>query len=267
MIRTGLAIPTLVILALVGSACRTTRPAALETPASSLTVAEVLQNVTDAAALPFESVELRGDLAIRSPVFAGAFGATLRHRRADTLHAALQASAFRVEAAQALITLDSFFVHNRFERQLILGPTALLESALPGLFEGGALFDLLLGLVVPDSHEDWTLTSTSPQVVLESTRSGWEYTIDPETWRTLARQHRGPDGAIQETVRFSEYELTDGYLLPRRLVLQRPPMDVAVSASYRSITLNPVELNFALRVPEGVTRIRAEDLVLTPSGR
>jgi hypothetical protein len=196
----------------------------------------------------------RANLVISSPIQSGRFSSDINHRRADSLLMTISPG-LGIEAARALVTPDSFFVLDRIRRELTYGSVEAAGGTLPSVLVGDHLFENLLGLVQPDRLENWRLQSTRRDYVLVSPDGQISYTIDPTVWRVTRYEERLADGSLVEERLFSEFENFGGVMLPRRVVLNRPADNTAVSIHYRSINLNPQTLNFDLRAGENVRHV------------
>lgn len=253
--RLYLAVPLLLLVTLVG--CRSTRPdatatAAMGTAFPAHTVDEVLMAVS-AAGDTLAAYSAKAQIAISAPEQRGQFGATIRQRRGDSLFMSLSPG-LGIEAARVLITPDSFYVYNRIEKNVRYGSVAFAQRFLPAPMENEDLFRNLLGLVEPEPDVAWALTSDASYYHLTSPSGLRSYTIDPALWRVVRYAEKDSSGTILEDRTFSEFEETDGVLLPRRVLFRRPQDQALASIAYRSFSLNPDGLSFDLGADDGVRR-------------
>ena len=136
-----------------------------------------------------------------------------------------------------------------------------MSQFVPGILFGPHVFEQLLGILVPDPDASWSLEYTAGQYVLTRTDGGLRYIVDADHWRVTLREVRGPNDAVVEALRYGEFSDTAGSRYPGRVVFQRSAEGVAVTAGYRMITLDPDDLDFTIRVPAAVPRVRAEELL------
>jgi hypothetical protein len=198
----------------------------------------------------------RASLSIASPAQSGSFTADITHRRADSLLMSISPG-LGIEAARALVTPDSFFVFDRIRRQVTYGSLAEAAHALPSVLVGDDLFANLLGLVRPEEGVNWRVQADGSNYYLLTPDGLTRYTIDPTIWRVTHYEDRLRDGTLVEERVFSGYEVIDGVLLPRRVVLSRPLEETTVALHYRSITPDPPVLSLKLGAPDNIPRVPA----------
>ncbi len=209
--------------------------------------AQVLARMEAVAARDsIRSFSSQAEVAIRSPEEDADAAATLRQRGADTLWASLRGP-FNIEGARALATADSFFLWDKLQGRLFIGPTAAAERLVPGPVGLDEIRRTLTGTLLPGPAVPWTLTADSsgeaPRYRLVSPGGDVTAEVDPATWR-LARYARTEAGRLVDERRFSAFDVIEGRVLPRRIELANPAEDVRVTIEHRRLTLNPARLDF-----------------------
>lgn len=199
-------------------------------------------------------------LAIRSPQQNADLTATLRQRGADTLWASVRGP-LSIEVARALATPDSFFLHDRLRNQLVFGPAAAAQQLFPGHDSAEEVFQTLTGTLRPDPAVRWAvnpgMVDGAPSYWLTAPDGRLRIAVDPTVWRVRRYERLGPDGRVVDARFFSEFALTEGRVLPHRIVLSNPADETELTLEHRRITLNPEPLAFpfdpsnARRVPFG----------------
>lgn len=244
-------------LLVVLSACGTSRPAMEDTPQpeafpdhSMTTIVDAVRGTTDTLRA-FEG-EVRMD--VNSPMQSGRFRATLRQQRADSLWMNVRGP-LGINAARMLITADSFYVHNRIEEELAVGSVESAQQVLPVPPNGDALFQNLLGLIVPPITSEWTLRHDNELYHLDDPAGHRTYSVDPSIWRVVRFVERDANGSIIDERVFTDHVRVDGVVVPNRILLRRPGDDVRAIMTYRSLTLTPDSLSFSLDVPSDIRRV------------
>ena len=239
------------------SACRSSAPAVEEGEMPSAfpnhthaDIRQAVQGRTDTLTA-FEG-DVRMDLS--SPMRDGRFRATLRQRRTDSLWMSVRGP-LGINAARMLVTSDSFYVHNRIDNELAVGPVATAQRMLPVPVSSELLFQNLLGLLVPPIGPNWSVRADSALYHVEDASERYSYTVDPSIWRVVRYVERASDGTVVDERVFADHTQVAGVLLPTRVVLRRPQDDVRALMTYRSITLAPQPLSFPLDVPDDVQRV------------
>ncbi len=179
---------------------------------------------------------------VRSPERDAELSATIRHRAADTLWASARGP-FSIEVARARATPDSVFLHDKFNGRLYVGSMETVSQFLPGPVDTAALFDTMLGRIRPASGEGWSVQSDSSYYILTDEGGNEVFTVDPASWRTVRYEGFIAEQLIDERS-FSAFDLIDGRVLPRRVVLRNPAEATQVTVEHRSLTLNPSALEF-----------------------
>ena len=241
------------------AACGTSRPAVEEGTMpetfpnhSAASIIEAVHGATDTLQA-FEG-EVRMDL--NSPMRDGRFRATIRQRRADSLWMNVRGP-LGIDAARMLITPDSFYVHNRIDNELAVGTVDAAQQMLPVPVSGDALFQNLLGLIVPpsSSSDDWTLRHDNGLYHFDDPTGRYTYSVDPSIWRVVRFVERDADGSLIDERTFTDHTRVDGVLIPNRILLRRPDDGIRAILTYRSLTLTPESLSFLLDVPSDVQRV------------
>ena len=193
-------------------------------------------------------------LSVRSPIRSGSFSATIQHLRNDSLLISISPG-LGIVAVRTLVTPDSFFIHNRIDKELTLGAIRDLQRLLPLPVSAEILYATMLGRIVPETNGNWILSSNNQYYFLKAEDNRFSYTIDPTVWRVVRYEERSPNDELVEERTFSEFESFDGMYLPRRLTFRRPGDDTAASLFYRKISINPTDLNLSFQVDASVPRL------------
>lgn len=217
---------------------------------SSTDIQQAVRQTTDTLTA-FDS-EVRMEL--KSPMRDGRFRATLRQRRSDSLWMDVRGP-LGINAARMLVTPDSFYVHNRIDNELAVGPIESVQQMLPVPVSSETLFHNLLGLLVPPNGADWSLRHDDALYHIEDDEGRYTYSVDPSIWRVVRFVERDEDGAVVDERVFTDHTRVEGVLLPTRVVLHRPNDGVRALVTYRSITLTPESLSFPFDVPSDVQRV------------
>ncbi|MFO8232091.1 MAG: DUF4292 domain-containing protein [Longimonas sp.] len=252
----GIVIGIFAIAALL-SACGSSAPVVEEegvpnafpnhTPAD---IREAVHGSTDTLTA-FEG-EVRMDL--NSPMQSGRFRATLRQRRSDTLWMNVRGP-LGIDAARMMVTPDSFYVHNRIDEELAVGPVESAQQVLPVPVSSETLFQNLMGLLVLPTEGDWSLRHDDELYHLEDAEGRYTYSVDPSIWRVVRFVERDEQGTVVDERVFTDHTRVDGVLIPSRVVLRRPGDGIRALMTYRSITLTPESLSFPFDVPSDVQRV------------
>ena len=193
-------------------------------------------------------------MQLNSPTQDRSFRATLRQRRADSLWMDVRGP-LGINAARMLVTPDSFYVHNRIDDELAVGPVESAQQVLPVPVSSETLFQNLLGLLVPPNGADWSLRHDDALYHLEDDEGRYTYSVDPSIWRVVRFVERDEDGSVVDERVFTDHTQVEGVLLPTRVMLRRPNDGVRALLTYRSITLTPESLSFPFDVPSDVQRV------------
>jgi hypothetical protein len=193
------------------------------------------------------SYRAEAQIAIQSPERSRTLSAEMRHRRRDSLFLSLSPG-MGIEAARALVTPDSFFVHNRIRSRLSYGSREDTPPSLPNVLASRNLFAPLLGTTAPPA--DWDVSADSTYYHLQKGRR--TYLVDPARWRVVRYEERDAEGRLVEERTFSRFEQVGGLLLPTKLVFRQPQKRRSAVVSYRQRTFNPAQLQFGLEAPASV---------------
>ncbi len=193
----------------------------------------------------------RARLQIHTPAGTDNLSATIVARRHDSLLIRLSPG-WGIEAARLLITPDSVLLHDRIHHRLYTGTRAdPAVRRLPLLTESDLFLSLLGALYPPPGR--WQVTADSSYYYLSDPTGQHRYVVDPARWRVVRYERYNLVGTLVEAYRFEAFDRFGRLFLPRRLLLERPDLDVAVRLYYRTIQLNPPELPFAWH-PDNRTR-------------
>ncbi len=216
------------------------------------TVEQVTMNLSMLSS-PIEAYQAESALSVRSPIQSGSFSASIQHRKNDSLLISISPG-FGIIAVRALVTPDSFYIHDRINKELTYGSIEAMRQLLPLPVTSSALYAAMLGLLKPDRDTTWKLTANKEYYIIKDPQERISYTIDPLLWRVLRYEERDAAGNLIEERTFSEFEAYDGVYLPRRLTFRRPGDDTAASLYYRKLTINPEELSLDFNVNPTVRR-------------
>ena len=249
---------TLFIIAITLASCSGSRksidtPAELPSEFPNHTLAQIYSNL-NRLSVPLHSYEAETSLTVRSPARNGSFSAKIWHRENDSLLINVSPG-FGIVAVKTLITPDSFFVHDRINRELTVGQLASLQSILPLPVTSEDIYASMLGLLAPEESDDWDLKSDSRYYTLSGSMSNQSYFIDPVYWRVVRYEERSSSGSLIEERTFSEFENVEGVYLPRRLTFRRPGDKTSASIYFRDMNINPNALSFDFNVSPSVKRI------------
>ncbi len=215
--------------------------------------AEILQLLSnhpiDVTAYQSESA-----LAVKSPVQSGSFSASIKHRKNDSLLISISPG-LGIIAVRALVTADSFYVHDRINKELGVGTISDMRRLLPLPADSETLYSALLGLWLPESIDSWELTAGNSYYILKEPDNRRTLFIDPVHWRVIRYIENNTSGELVEERTFAEFEEFEGIYLPRRLTFRRPGDDTSASLYHRKLNLNPSALLFDFNVSKSVKRV------------
>ncbi|MDX1419006.1 MAG: DUF4292 domain-containing protein [Rubricoccaceae bacterium] len=186
--------------------------------------------------------------------------ASLRARLADSVYATLRGP-LSITVGRGLVTADSFFAHDLLGERFYLGPLAVADAYVPGAGAPGALGHTLLGLLAPRDGVPWEILADSSAYVLTGPMGDdryQRYVVDPSVWRVTAFEEYGPGGDLLSRRTFSAFDVVDGIVLPRRVLLESPRDGLAVTVEHRRLALDPDDLDLAFRRPSEAETIRLE---------
>ncbi|HYE96314.1 MAG TPA: DUF4292 domain-containing protein, partial [Rubricoccaceae bacterium] len=143
------------------------------------------------------SFSAEADVETESPNGGQGFGSSLRGRLADSLTATARGP-LGIEVGRALVTRDSFFVHDKLNDRLLLGAVGVARRYVPGEVSPEMLGRALLGLLAPDPGARWTVAAEENRYVLtradENGQPRERWLVDPTMWRAVSVEELGTDG-------------------------------------------------------------------------
>ena len=193
-------------------------------------------------------------LAIKVPAQSGNFSADITHRQNDSLYITISPG-MGIEAVRALITPDSFFVHDRINREMSFGSIQFLRRILPFPAASDTLYAAMLGMMAPDAGIDWELSARQSHYIFTAPNAKRIYTVDPTQWRVVRYEERTSTGQLLEERTYAEFAEFDGKIVPRRITFRRPVDDAAATLYFRKLDLNPGPLSFPFHVSSRVKRV------------
>ncbi len=254
-VRTGV----MVVVALLLYGCASTPPTLERNLPANFpghSVEQILQNVRAAYPDSLYAYRAKASLAIRTPDQGGQFSADIRKSAGDSLYVSISPG-LGIEAARALVTPDSFYFYDRLKNRLVYGSMDEASSFLPQPFASKGLFENLLGLIRPPEEVSWRIHADSSFYYLIGPDGLVTYTVDPAFWRVVRFTERQDDGTLIERRSFSEFDVFESVVLPRRVEFRRPLEESHASIYYRSLTINPNGLSFDLNVRDSAERVKA----------
>lgn len=162
-----------------------------------------------------------------------------------------------IEGARGVATADSFFAADRLHRRLYVGRVDAVERYVAGGGSPEQLARTVLGLLVPDPAEAWTVTPTETHYVLRAPLSGGgrrEVTVDPALWRVVRVRDLAPGGTVRAAQEVSDFDRVDGVVVPRRVRVVGGGIEARLE--HRTIALNPSDLRLRFRRPDDYETIR-----------
>lgn len=227
-----------VLLLLAAGLAGCAAPARIAAPAVPATpdgdAATVLGRLPTADSLwPAFRIEAR--LSWSTPDFGETVSSDIRVRGRDTLWVRLRGP-LGIEAARALVTRDSIYLHDRLADRLYVGdrssgllPAGLAEGFLAASFFG---FD-------PPRAVGFSVVPDSAYVRLERADGTETVLVDRSVHRMVLHERRAPSGGVLESRRFGSFDRFSGLVLPRRIVAVRPPDSVRATFVVRSVEPEP----------------------------
>ena len=184
--------------------------------------------------------------------------------RGDSVSAVVRGP-FGIEVGRALATTDSVFLYDALKGRVLLGPAAAAGRYVPGFDapSGRALREALFGQV--PAPPPGARLSPAPTAGLDggpayrfSARSAdgadAEWTVDAGLWR-LVRYEVRFGNELMLVQRFSAFDTVGDHVVPRRVVLERPPDELAVEIEHRDVRIGD-GASPGFRAPAGAPRIR-----------
>ena len=214
---------------------------------------EDIQSNLNALTVPVEAYLAESSLSVKTPARSGSFSASISHRKNDSL--LITISMLGIQGVKTLVTPDSFYVHDRINKELTIGGIHSLQKILPLPVTSETLYSSMLGLLEPENESRMELTSDSRYYTITIPSQNKKFMVDPAFWRVVRYEERAIDGTLIEERTFSEFDDVEGVYLPRRLTFRRPGDDMSASIYYRDININPRKISFDFKVDSSVERI------------
>ena len=220
--------------------------------------AQIIQHVT-AATNGVAAFSSEARVEIESPSLSQGVGASLRASLTDSVYASLRGP-FSISVGRGLVTADSFFAYDRLNRRFYLGTLGTADRYVPGAGEPGVLARTLIGHLVPEIEVPWQVTPTAAMYVLNEPGTAYRRrcTVDPALWRVTAYEELAPNGTVLSRRTFSAFDVIEGRVAPRQIILASPPDGLEVTIEHQRLTLNPEELTFPFQRPSDVETIRLD---------
>ena len=249
---------TILALLVVSAGCRSTRPIISDDAASGSDFpnhsVEEIQNRLQQHPVDLNAYSAESALSIRSPIRSGSFAASVQHVKNDSLLISISPG-LGIVAVRALVTPDSFYVHDRINRELTVGGIQDMQKMLPLPVSSEMLYASMLGLIEPDPALRWQLSQSGNYYLLKDESGRISYMVDPVLWRVVRYEERSAAGELVEERTFSEFESFEGMYLPRRLTFRRPGDETSASLFYRKLSVNPSDMKIEFQVSSSVPRI------------
>lgn len=211
----------------------------------------------NALTVPVEAYIAESSLSVKTPARSGTFNADISHRKNDSL--LITISMLGIQGVKTLVTPDSFYVHDRINKELTIGGIDKLQRILPLPVTSETLYSSMLGLLEPEADNALELSADARYYTLSIPDENKKFMIDPAFWRVVRYEERAGDGSLVEERTFSEFDDIEGVYLPRRLTFRRPGDDMSASIYYRDININPRKISFNFEVGSSVQRIIIPD--------
>ncbi|MEM1094845.1 MAG: DUF4292 domain-containing protein [Bacteroidota bacterium] len=234
--------------------CRSARTLVPEAPPPADFPNHSADQILGALSLGLDSLQTyaaKASMAVKSPAQSGSFSATIAHRRADSLDLTISPG-FGLVVARSLVTPDSFFVHDRFNKKFYLGPLNARTDVLPAPLRSGDVFAKMLGRLQPDRASYTVGVEDNLYVLRDSGTLMHTYWVDPALWRVVRFEHRLRSGMLLEQHVYSEFANFDGHIMPSRIEIELPEEDTSIRLTYRSLDLNPDRLAFRFTRPSNI---------------
>jgi hypothetical protein len=195
----------------------------------------------------FDSYSSTGRIELTSPAQNASGNVVLRQRSDEILWASVRGP-LNIEVARALVTPDSFAVHDRIQNRLYSGPAEAAQQLFPGPVGLDEVFRALTGTVVPDPDGHWFANASTlegiPIYWLTARDGRTRIAVDPVHWRVRRFEHLTPDGQVVDRRRFSMFESVNGRVLPVYIELSNPAEQTVLLIEHRRLVLNPETLEF-----------------------
>lgn len=243
----------IILIVLIIAGCASSRPALDRIdPVTVYEVKSVMDSVW-AHTLP-TSLQARGDLSMKTPLYSGTLTAEISHRRADSLLMIFRVRGLNIEGGRLLVTQDSLFFYDRFAQTLRIAGSS--HPALPALFSVQNAIEQMLGYVRPIRGTPLQLKPTQDGLVLTDSLMHRTYTVDPEHWRTVQMvQHDTSGVLLMEALYFNDFFAVDEKFFPRQIIYRNPAMSTNAILYYRSLSINEPITSMSLGLPNDVNRV------------
>ena len=248
-----------IFAAFMVSSCAGPRPSDVDAELPSLFPhhsADQVMNMLGPVPASIGGLYAKTSIRVQSPDQHGGFNANIFHRRDDSLYMSVRA-ALGIEAARALVTVDSFFVYDRIKKKLYFGHLDQADGHLPIPVSTRGIMGDLLGFLIPDRTVIWDISADSDKYYLSNPQTGETYTIDPSIWR-VTDYVRSDNDRILEYRRYSDFKRMDTFVIPQRIEFGHPENSTLASVRYRRVDINPERLDFNFRVSDSAQRIPVE---------
>lgn len=219
----------------------------------------IVQAVEDAAR-PFMAIETKSRLRLETESERRSVNLQIKYRRADTLQVNAKVI-LGIEAMKSLITPDSFYVYDRLHRRLYHGSVDQAYRLLPTPGPLDEMFESIVGVLEIDQSTDWQVSHDSSYYYLSTVDSTTNLKVDPRLWRVVRLEARTATGDLIERRSFTDFDSFGGFIVPRRIEINRPRAGERFQVYHRSVLVNPEPLSFRFevgRIDENIL-VKAED--------
>lgn len=199
------------------------------------------------ATKPFVSLESQSRMRFETPDEHRSVNLEIKYRRDDTLLVSARVI-LGIEAIRSLVTSDSFYVYNRLSKTLYHGPVDLAYRLLPTPGPLDEMFESITGTIEVNQTADWQVSNDSSYYYLSTRDLTRSLTVDPRTWRVVQSETRTSSGTLVERRTFSDFDSFGGYIVPRRIEVDRPLAGERFQVYHRSVRVNPESLSFRFDV-------------------
>lgn len=242
----------IILIVLIIAGCASSRPALDRIDPVMVYEVESVMDSVWAHTLPM-SLQARGDLSMKTPLYSGTLTAEILHRRADSLLMVFRVRGLNIEGGRLLVTQDSLFFYDRFAQTLRIAGSS--HPALPALFSVQNAIEQMLGYVRPIRGTPLQLTSTQDGLVLTDSLMHRTYTVDPEYWRTVQMVQHDTSGVLLEALYFNDFFAVGEKFFPRQIIYRNPAMSTNAILYYRSLSVNEPIAPMSLDLPSDVNRV------------
>lgn len=218
-----------------------------------LTVSQILERLPRTPA-DFSELYAETSVSLSSPRESGRFSTRIAYREGDSMLVRVRVQ-LGIEAARVLVTGDSAYVYDRIHNEVVIGSPEAIAAVLPGAVFGTDLVQQVLDFIQPDPGIDWILHSDTLRYHLTSPDSTLRIDIDPGLWRVVHVEQRDSSGMVIEQRWYTDFRMYNQHMLPRRMILSRPPEDTRLSMVLRKMDTDPDRLLFDLGLKDDTRRI------------